>query len=102
MKPLVSLLHSYFISDYFTVISLDDAEEADFEITQNNYSERKLVGIDIKSIKSKNISTISAAFFSRLKSKFMYLVLINYDPTSNSFTLIYQTKDKELRHVVVK
>jgi len=101
-EDVVSLLHSYFISDYFTVISLDDAEEADFEITQNNYSERKLVGIDIKSIKSKNISTISAAFFSRLKSKFMYLVLINYDPTSNSFTLIYQTKDKELRHVVVK
>ena len=101
-EDIVSLLHSYFISDYYTTISLEDAEEADFEIKQNNYSERKLVGIDIKSIKSKNITTISSSFFTRLKNKFMYLVLINYDPTKTTFTLIYQTKDKELRQVVVK
>jgi hypothetical protein len=101
-EDVVSLLHSYFISDYYTTVSLDDAEEADFEIIQNNYSERKIVGIDIKSIKSKNITTISASFFSRLKNKFSYLVLINYDPLNNVFTLIYQTKDQELRHVIVK
>jgi len=101
-EDIVSLLHSYFVSDYFTTISLDDADEADFEIIQNNYSERKLVGIDIKSIKSKNITTISAAFFKRLKNKFLYLVLINYDPAKNVFTLIYQTKDNELRQVVVQ
>ena len=101
-EDIVSLLHSYFVSDYFSTVSLEDADEADFEIIQNNYSERKIVGIDIKSIRSKNITTISASFFSRLKNKFLYLVLINYDPSKNVFTLIYQTKDKEVRHVVVK
>lgn len=100
-EEVVSLLHSYFISDYYTTFSLDDAEETDFEIIQNNYSERKLVGIDIKSIKSKNISTISSSFFSRLKNKFLYLVLINYNPENNTFTLIYQTKDKELRSFII-
>jgi hypothetical protein len=101
-EDVVSLLHSYFISDYYTTLSLEEADEADFEITQNNYSERKLVGIDIKSIKSKNITTISSSFFARLKNKFMYLVLINYDPANNSFTIIYQTKDKEVRSTTIK
>jgi len=101
-EDVVSLLHSYFISVYYTTLSLEEADEADFEITQNNYSERKLVGIDIKSIKSKNITTISSSFFARLKNKFMYLVLINYDPANNSFTIIYQTKDKEVRSTTIK
>lgn len=99
---VVSLLHAYFISDYYTTFSLDEADETDFEIIQNNYSERKLVGIDIKSIKSKNISTIASSYFARLKNKFLYLLLINYDPSNNSFTLIYSTKDEELRHILVK
>lgn len=101
-EDIVSLLHSYFISDYFTTDSLDDSDEVDFEIIQNNYSQRKILGIDIKSLKPKYISTISTSFFSRLRNKFLYLMLINYDPENKFFTLIYQTKDKEIKHVIVK
>lgn len=101
-EEVVSLLHSYFISDYYTTISLEEADEADFEVIQNNYSERKLVGIDIKSIKYRNLTTISSSFFSRLKTKFLYLVLINYDPINTAFTVIYQTKEKELRSFIIK
>lgn len=101
-EEIVSLLHSYFISDYYFTKSLDDASDADFEIIQNNYSERKLVGIDIKSINTRNVSAISKSYFSRLQNRFTYLFLINFEPKHNQFSVMYKTKDNELRTVVVK
>jgi len=99
---IVSLLHSYFISEYYLTNSLDSASDADFEVIQNNYSERKLLGIDVKSIAPRKLRPIASSFFDRLNERFMYLFLINYDPEHNQFILMYRTKDKGLRSVVVK
>jgi hypothetical protein len=101
-EDIVSLLHSYFISEYYVTHSLEEASEADFEVIQNNYSERKLLGIDVKSITPKKLRSISNRFFERLHGRFMYLFLINFDPDHNRFVLMYQTKDNNLRSVIVK
>lgn len=98
---LVSLLHSYFISDYYVTTSLDAARDTDFEVVQNNYSERKLLGIDIKSIHKKNVAQISAAFFKRMNNRFLYVFLINFEPNQRIFTIQYKTKDNELRTFTV-
>lgn len=101
-EDIVSLLHSYFISEYYITHSLEEASEADFEVIQNNYSERKLLGIDVKSITPKKLRSISNRYFERLHGRFMYLFLINFDPDHNRFILMYQTKDNNLRSVIVK
>lgn len=101
-EGIVSLLHSYFISDYYFTKSLEEASDTDFEIIQNNYSERKLVGIDVKSINTKNVNAISKSFFSRLENRFTYLFLINFEPKHNQFSVMYKTKDNEFRTVIVK
>lgn len=101
-EDVVSLLHSYFISEYYDTVSIEDASDADFEVHQNNYSERKLLGIDVKSIDPKKLRAIANSFFVRLNQRFLYLFLINFDPEHNQFILMYQTKDKALRSVVVK
>lgn len=96
-EELVSLLHSYFVSDYYFTKSLDNARDTDFELIQNNYSERKLLGIDIKSIQKKSASQISSSFFSRMNSRFLYVFLINFEPKLKTFTIQYKTKDNEHR-----
>lgn len=101
-EDIISLLHSYFISEYYFTKSLDDAQDADFEVIQNNYSERKLLGIDVKSILPKNLRSIAASYFNRLGQRFMYVFLINFDPKQNMFIVMYKTKEKELRSIVVK
>jgi len=101
-EDVVSLLHSYFISEYYLTVSLEEASDADFEVLQNNYSERKLLGIDVKSIAPRKLRPIASSFFDRLNERFMYVFLINFDPEHNQFILMYQTKDKGLRSVVVK
>ncbi len=101
-EEIISLLHSYFISDYYFTNSLENAQDADFEVIQNNYSERKLIGIDVKSINAKNLTSIATSYFHRLEHRFMYLFLINFDPKQNIFIVMYKTKDKELRSIIVK
>jgi len=101
-EDLISLLHSYFISEYYFTKSLEDAQDADFEVVQNNYSERKLLGIDVKSILPKNLRSIASSYFSRIGQRFMYVFLINFDPNQNAFIVMYRTKDNELRSIVVK
>jgi hypothetical protein len=101
-EELVSLLHSYFINDFYTTRSFDEAMEADFEVIQNNYSERKLVAIDVKALNMKHLSTIIEAHFKRLNTRFMYVFLINYISEKQMFQVMYQTKDKELRTILVK
>ncbi|QMS85486.1 hypothetical protein [Candidatus Xianfuyuplasma coldseepsis] len=101
-EDIVSLLHSYFISDYYFSNSLEDAHDVDFEVIQNNYSERKLLGLDIKSLQPKNLKSIATAYFKRLNQRYMYLFLINFDSKKHQFIIMYKTKDHELRSLVVK
>jgi len=101
-EEIVSLLHSYFVSDYYFSKSLDNARDTDFELIQNNYSERKLLGIDIKSINKRSVTQISSSFFKRMNSRFLYVFLINFEPTSRAFTVQSKTKDNELRTYTVK
>lgn len=100
-EDVISLLHSYFISEYYDTVSMDEATEADFEVIQNNYSERKLLGIDVKSIQPRNLQSIATSYFKRLQSRFMYVFLINYNPTKDIFVVMYQTKDKGIRSILI-
>ena len=101
-EDITRLLQSYFISDYYITTSLENAQDIDFEIIQNNYSERKLVGMNVKTILPNNLHNIAKSFFDRFHSRFMYLFLINFDPTQNVFNVLYKTKDGELRNIIVK
>lgn len=101
-EDIVSLLHSYFISDYYFTNSLEDAHDVDFEVIQNNYSERKLLGLDIKSLQPKNLRNIATSYFQRLFQRYAYIFLINYDSNKHQFIIMYKTKDHELRSIVVK
>ncbi len=94
---ICSLLHSHFVSDYYFTRSLDDALETDFEVIQNNYSNRKLVGIDIRTVSSKRLHSIADAFFNRLFNRFSFLFLINYNHEKNNFEIIYKTEDLKTR-----
>ncbi len=100
-EHLVSLLHSYFINEYTITRSLEEAEECDFEVVQNNYSKRMIIGIDIKSLETKNLHKISSDFFNRLKKYFVYLFIINFDPQKEQFTIIYQISSGEIKTKLV-
>lgn len=99
---IISLLNSYFVSDYYVSSSLESDGKVDFELIQNNYSENSIVGIDIKAISSSKIKVIKDAYFARLSDEYTYLFLINYDAANNTFTIYYQTKDKEIKNLIVK
>ena len=100
-EEIVSLLASYFVSDYYFTNHLEEAKDVDFEIVQSNYSERRLVGIDIKSINQRNYTQIASDFFKRNSGRFMYVFLINFEPIQKIFTIQYQTKENELRTFTV-
>jgi hypothetical protein len=100
-EEIVSLLGSYFVSDYYFTNSFEQAKDVDFEIVQSNYSERRLVGIDIKSINQKNYTQIANHFFNRTSGRFMYVFLINFEPLQKLFTIQYQTRDNALRTFTV-
>jgi len=94
---ICSLFHSHFVSNYYITRSLDDASETDFEIVQNNYSNRRIVGIDIRTVMSKKLKDVAEPFFERLQDRFTYLILINYDHKANEYVIIYKTKDNKTR-----
>lgn len=94
---ICSLFHSHFVSDYFITKSLDEATETDFEVIQNNYSNRKIVGIDLRTVDSKKLNAVAEPYFKRLRLRFLYLFLINYNHDNNSFDIIYKTKDFKTR-----
>jgi len=94
---ICSLFHSHFVSDYYVTKSLDEATETDFEVIQNNYSNRKIVGIDLRTVEPKQLNAVSEPYFKRLRLRFLYLFLINYNHSNNSFDIIYKTKDYKTR-----
>lgn len=101
-EELISLFNSYFVSDYYFTSSLDSDGKVDFELIQNNYSEKSIVGIDIKAISAHKIKVIKDAFFARLSNEYTYLFLINFEANTNTFMVYYQTKEKEIKHIIIK
>ncbi|MBN2540837.1 MAG: hypothetical protein JXB08_04860 [Bacilli bacterium] len=101
-SDICSLLHSHFVSNYYITKSLNDASETDFEIIQNNYSNRKIVGIDIRTVHSKQLTKVSEPYFKRLKERFLYLFLINYNVSNNGFEIIYKTSDNKTKMKTVQ
>lgn len=96
-EDICSLFHSHFVSDYYVTKSLEEATEADFEIIQNNYSNRKIAGIDIRTVDNKQLYEVSEPYFKRLQNRFLYLFLINFNHQNNSFDIIYKTKDNKTK-----
>lgn len=94
---ICSLFHSHFVSDYYFSKSLEEATETDFELIQNNYSNRKIVGIDIRTVETKKLMDIAEPYFKRLSNRFIYLIFINYNHNNNSFDIVYKTKDNKTK-----
>ncbi|MBN2605469.1 MAG: hypothetical protein JXR62_06590 [Bacilli bacterium] len=101
-EDVSSLLQSYFISDYYETLDFEESEDMDFEIIQNNYSNRKLLGIDFKMTDSKNFKILSKPLLSKLMNKYLYIFIINYDLALNQFEVHYLTKDKKQRSDIFK
>ena len=101
-EDVSSLLQSYFISDYYEALDFEESEDMDFEIIQNNYSNRKLLGIDFKMTDSKNFKILTKPLLNKLMNKYLYIFIINYDLALNQFELHYLTKDKKQRTDVFK
>lgn len=101
-EDISSLLQSYFISDYYETLDFEESEDMDFEVIQNNYSNRKLLGIDFKMTDSKSFKVLSKPLLNKLTSKYLYVFIINYDLKLNQFEIHYLTKDKKHRTDIFK
>lgn len=98
-EDIISLFRSHFVSNYYFTRSLADATDTDFEIIQNNYSNRKIVGIDIRTVDAKLFYTIATSYFNRLNDRYLYLFIINYDYKNNAFDLFYRSKTKGIKSI---
>lgn len=96
-ETLSAHLQSHFISDYYETLDFDESGDTDFEVIQNNFSNRKLVGIEMKMTDSKSFKTLAKSAYVRLGSKYKYLFIINYDVIGGQFEISYQAKDKKQR-----
>ena len=102
VEDICSVFHSHFVNDYYITKSVNGTMDTDFEIIQNNYSNRKLVGIDIRTADAKKFSELAQAFYKRMTHRYLYLFIINYDHKNNLFEVSYLTKGNEVRNVIVK
>ncbi len=102
VEDICSMLHSHFVNDYYITRSVNGTMDTDFEVIQNNYSNRKLVGIDIRTADTKKFKELAKAFYKRMKNRYLYLFIINYDHKNNSFEVSYLTKGNEEKSVIVK
>lgn len=91
-ETLASILQAHFVSDYYRTITEDEALDVDFAIVQNNYSNKLLVGVELKMTDYKHFIPLKNAFFKRMQNKYMYPFIINYNLSQNSFQIAYKTK----------
>lgn len=91
-ETLASILQAHFVSDYYKTITEDEALDVDFAIVQNNYSNRLLLGVELKMTDYKHFTPLKNAFFKRMKNKYMYPFIINYNLSQNTFQIAYKTK----------
>jgi len=91
-ETLASILQAHFVSDYFKTITEDEALDVDFAVVQNNYSNKLLVGVELKMTEYKHFIPLKNAFFKRMKNKYLYPFIINYNINQNTFQIAYKTK----------
>lgn len=96
-EDLTEFLENNFISDYYLTLDFEEKGEADFEVIQNNYSNRKLVGVELKMTDSVNFKKICKLNLSKLCKKYLYVFIINFDVANNRFELNYKTKDNKIK-----
>ena len=65
-EDLTDFLENNFISDYYLTLDFEEKGEADFEVIQNNYSNRKLVGVELKMTDSVNFKKICKPNLAKL------------------------------------
>jgi|GEM_PF-1699634 hypothetical protein len=91
-ETLAAILQAHFVSDYYKTITEDEALDVDFAVIQNNYSNKLLVGVELKMTDYKHFIPLKNAFFNRMKNKYLYPFIINYNLSQNSFQIAYKTK----------
>jgi len=96
-EDLTDFLENNFISDYYLTLDFEEKGEADFEVIQNNYSNRKLVGVELKMTDSVNFKKICKPNLAKLSKKYLYVFIINFDVANNRFELNYKTKDNKIK-----
>lgn len=93
----ISTLHTYFVSPYYESESDMQLVEVDFEVTQNNYSSNKLVGIEFRLLNGRNTTSQAKSILSRLSNNYKYFFIVFYNVKTNEYTVYYQTSDKQIK-----
>ncbi|MCF7926506.1 MAG: hypothetical protein K9L74_02925 [Candidatus Izimaplasma sp.] len=96
-EVISNIFEDYFVSPYYKTLNTDECEDTDFEVVQNNYSERKILGIELRMTDSKNFKDQYNELFDRLKDKYLYLFVVNNNIVDNIFEIGYMTKDKKVK-----
>jgi uncharacterized protein with HEPN domain len=93
----ISILHTYFVSPYYSSESDMQLVEVDFEVIQNNHSSNKLVGIEFRLLNGRNTTSQAKSILSRLSSNYKYFFIVFYNVKTNEYTVYYQTSDKQIK-----
>lgn len=99
-RKLGEVISSHFESPHYTTKLFEKGSSTDFEIVQNNYTNRKLVGIDFKRLDSNRFNETSKDLFRKLQGEFMYIFTINYNAKNNLFEVSYLTKENKMRYYI--
>jgi hypothetical protein len=97
-EQLMTSLQTYFVNPYYDTFVLDDAKASDFEVVQQNFSNRKLVGIEFRVSTVRNMKSTAKTLINRLKDTYMYVVIIRYHPISKTFEIFYNTRDNQVKY----
>lgn len=97
---LSKILKSKLKSKYYNVQVYRKNRTTDFEVIQNNYSNKKLIGIDFKVLDSNRFNLQSKSIFRKLSDQYLYLFTINFNQKHGIFEVAYLTKDKKMRFYI--
>ncbi len=96
-EELITSLQTHFVNKYYDTQILEDAKESDFEVIQNNFSNRKLLGIEFKASTVSNAMTTAEALIERLSPIYLYVVMIHFNTKTKQFGIYYNTRDNQIK-----
>ncbi|MEC9485724.1 MAG: hypothetical protein UMR38_07595 [Candidatus Izemoplasma sp.] len=100
-EELMTSLQTHFVNRYYKTQILEDAKESDFEVIQNNFSNRKLLGIEFKASTVNNAMTTAEALIERLSPIYLYVVMIHFNTKTKEFAIYYNTRDNQIKYKAI-
>jgi hypothetical protein len=95
-NELVSTLLDTYFSSPLVLIQHDFDKDLDYTVYLNNYSRQPLIGIAMHHTSEKNFDALAKRVFAKA-TKTRYVFAINLSTDKSKFTVMYLTKDKQVR-----